>query len=277
MKEYLSAPLPFVGQKRRFAKSFKTVLKGFSDKTVFVDLFGGSGVLSHITKYERPDAVVIYNDFDNYRLRIKNINNTNALLNDLRIILKNVPHEKRIVSSEMRNCILQRIKDEELKNGYVDYITLSPSLLFSMNYANNFEELSKSTFYNSIRQTNYECGGYLEGVNIVCCDYKILYQQYKDNPNVVFFVDPPYLSTETGTYKMYWRIADYLDVLRILDKTSFVYFTSNKSSIIELCEWLGKQPFPDDPFKDAQKVEYNSSITNVAKYRDIMLYKRNTL
>ena len=42
-KMYLSAPLPFVGQKRMFAREFIKVLGQFPDSTVFVDLFGGSG------------------------------------------------------------------------------------------------------------------------------------------------------------------------------------------------------------------------------------------
>lgn len=47
-KQYNSAPLPFQGQKRMFAKEFIKVLQQFPDGTVFVDLFGGSGLLSHI-------------------------------------------------------------------------------------------------------------------------------------------------------------------------------------------------------------------------------------
>ena len=65
-KMYLSAPLPFMGQKRMFAKEFIKVLGQFPDSTMFVDLFGGSGLLSHITKCVRPDTTVVYNDFDNY-------------------------------------------------------------------------------------------------------------------------------------------------------------------------------------------------------------------
>ena len=60
----LSAPLPFVGQKRMFAKEFIKVLEQFPEDTVFVDLFGGSGLLSHIAKRSKPDATVVYNDFD---------------------------------------------------------------------------------------------------------------------------------------------------------------------------------------------------------------------
>ena len=61
-KMNLSAPLPFVGQKRMFAKEFIKVLDQFPDDTVFVDLFGGSGLLSHIAKRMKPAATVVYND-----------------------------------------------------------------------------------------------------------------------------------------------------------------------------------------------------------------------
>ena len=46
-KHYLSAPLPFVGQKRMFAREFIKVLEQYSEDTIFIDLFGGSG-LFHI-------------------------------------------------------------------------------------------------------------------------------------------------------------------------------------------------------------------------------------
>lgn len=89
-----------------------------------------------------------------------------------------------------------------------------------------------------------------------------------------FLVDPPYLSTEVGTYKMYWRLSDYLDVLTVLQDKPFVYFTSNKSSIIELCEWLGNNDTIGNPFKDCRKVEFNAHMNYAAKYTDIMLYKK---
>lgn len=43
-------------------------------------------------------------------------------------------------------------------------------------------------------------------------------------------VDPPYLSTNIGSYSMgYWRLPDYLDVSKVLTGDWYVYFTSNKS------------------------------------------------
>ena len=63
-----------------FAKHFIEVIKQYPPGTVFVDLFGGSGLLSHITKYYHPESRVIYNDFDNYRHRINNIESQPATL-----------------------------------------------------------------------------------------------------------------------------------------------------------------------------------------------------
>lgn len=121
---YSQAPLPFVGQKRMFASEFRKVLKRFSDRTVFVDLFGGSGLLSHITKRERPDATVIYNDHDNYRERLENISRTNALLSDLRRLSEGIPRH-RMLSKKMHGMFLERIRRERKAPALW---TISPSL-----------------------------------------------------------------------------------------------------------------------------------------------------
>ena len=68
-----------------------------------------------------------------------------------------------------------------------------------MKYVTSFDELVKQTFYNVVRQNEFGADGYLDGVEVVSKDYKELFQEYKDTPNVLFLVDPPYLSTEVGT------------------------------------------------------------------------------
>lgn len=271
--EYLSAPLPFVGQKRMFAQKFKEVLKEYPDNSVFVDLFGGSGLLSHITKREKPNATVIYNDYDNYRMRLNNINRTNALLSDLRKLTIDCPRQK-LIPEPIRGLILERLRQEET-TGFVDYITISSSLLFSMKYCMNLKDLQRESFFNNIRKQDYPlCTDYLNGLEIVSCDYKELVKKYKNLPNVVFLVDPPYLSTEVGTYRMNWRLSDYLDVLSILVDKSFIYFTSNKSSILELCCWMGNHPNIGNPFNNAKKEEFNARMNYNSTYTDVMLYKK---
>lgn len=271
-KLYLSAPLPFVGQKRMFAKQFIEVIRQYPADTVFVDLFGGSGLLSHITKYFHPESRVIYNDFDNYRLRINNIPRTNRLLESIRPIASQFDRHKPITGIA-REQIFALLEQEEKEAGYLDFITLSSSLMFSMKYKMSIEGMRGETLYNNVRKYGYEpCRDYLAGLEIVSCDYRELFEQYKDTPGVVFLVDPPYLSTDVGTYRMYWRLADYLDVLSVLPGHNFVYFTSEKSCIIELCEWMGRHPSLGDPFARCQRREFNATMNYSAHYKDIMLF-----
>lgn len=270
-KQYLSAPLPFQGQKRMFAKEYIKVLQQFPDGTTFVDLFGGSGLLSHIAKCQKPNSTVVYNDFDGYCKRLEAIPVTNALLAELRTIV-NIPRNRPILG-ELRERVLSCIRKYECDYGYIDYITLSSSILFSMKYANDLTELEKETLYNNIRATGYPlCQDYLDGLTITSCDYREVFERYKDIPGVVFLVDPPYLSTDSKTYKMYWKLSDYLDVLTVLAGHHFIYFTSNKSSIIELCDWMGRNKTIGNPFENCQRREFNAHMNYNSSYTDIMLY-----
>lgn len=276
-KLYLSAPLPFVGQKRMFAQEFIKVLQQFPDGTTFVDLFGGSGLLSHITKHFKPHSKVVYHDFDNYRRRIDNIPRTNHLIADIRkIVGESVPRHK-LIKGQLREEIFNRI-EEYVESGFVDFITLSSSLMFSMKYRTDIDGMRKEALYNNIRKTDYPtCGDYLNGLEITSCDYKELVHKYGDCPGVVFLVDPPYLSTDVSTYNMYWGLADYLDVIKVLKGHSFVYFTSNKSSILELCEWMGRNPGLGNPFKDAELRVFNQHMNYSSSYTDMMLFKKKAV
>lgn len=84
LKKYKQSPLPFQGQKRNLVGRFKEEISKFDDSFVFVDLFGGSGLLSHSVKRIFPNARVVYNDFDNFRERLVNIPKTNEILEELR-------------------------------------------------------------------------------------------------------------------------------------------------------------------------------------------------
>lgn len=271
-KLYLSAPLPFVGQKRNFARPFIKVLEQYPDGTTFVDLFGGSGLLSHIAKHQKPHSKVVYNDYDNYRERLVRIPETNELLAKLREITAGIPRKSPIMG-EARERVLATIADHEARYGWVDYITLSPSILFSMKYLLSLDAIRKEGLYNKIRTTDFApAGDYLEGLTVTSADYREVFAQYKDEPNVVFLVDPPYLSTEAGTYRMYWKLSDYLDVLNVLRDHRFIYFTSNKSSILELCQWLGKNRDLGNPFAGCQMVEFRAQMNYSASYTDMMIY-----
>lgn len=276
MKNYTQSPLPFQGQKRKFLSHVKTVLANYPEDSIFIDLFGGSGILSHTVKQLKPRAKVVYNDYDNFSKRLSVVMQTNEILRKIRLITKDLKKDK-LIPEPYKSEILKIVHQEEIKTGYVDYITLSSSLLFSAKYAVSFEDLSKQTFYNNVRQSDYITDDYLQGVEIISSDYREIFEKYKTQENVVFLVDPPYLSTDCSTYgsDKYWKLKDYLNVLDVLVNTNYLYFTSNKSQIVELCEWMETRTNNENinPFHGSTTVCLNTQLNHTAKYTDMMLYK----
>lgn len=274
-KNWKNSPLPFQGQKRFFVNKFKEALQGYPANGVYVDLFGGSGLLGHTVKCVYPDAKVIYNDYDDFRKRLEAIPETNKILETLRSLELKTPRNKRILGHE-RQLVLEVLEKADRK-GFVDWISLSGSLKFSMNYGQSLEDFKKGSLYNTIRKSNFAPAvDYLDGIEVVKYDYKRLFEVYKDVPNVIFLVDPPYLSTDSTTYASdgFWSLSDYLDVVKVLDR-SYFYFTSNKSQVVELLQWVETRVPGSSPFNNATCTWVNNQVTHNAGYQDIMYhYKR---
>lgn len=218
MKLLHKAPLPFLGQKRNWVRYLPELLqgnlfdKGFSDykNGIFVDMFGGSGLLSHNIKQIFPNAEVIYNDFDKF---------TDYLTDESADILKSVgkllePYFKKYKKHEKTNANdTKEIRKIYffVKNKYKQklYLTaLHSCLWFRASAGDNIKKIENRTnhYINSkgLLNKNYkkEFSNYLTGLNVIKgVDFKELIQQYKDNKNAVFICDPPYLNTCTGHYK----------------------------------------------------------------------------
>ena len=107
--------------------------------------------------------------------------------------------------------------------------------------------------------------------------YVDLFGEYRNKSNVVFLVDPPYLSTDCTTYSRldYWKLSDYLNVLKTIEDSSYFYFTSNKSQIIELCDWMETRGYCKNPFDGSTTLSVTTQLTHNAKYNDIMIYRNN--
>lgn len=270
-KTWSSAPLPFQGQKRKFASEFRNILQCYPQCSTIVDLFGGSGLLSRIAKDERPDSRVIYNDYDRFSDRLANIPTTNKLLAGIRDIVKDLPRHQ-LIPKIQRQKILDLIAAEQ---GYVDFITISSSILFSSMYVVDYSELSKESFYNNVRIADYDLADdYMRDIEIVHDDYRNVFAKFSPSPSVLYLVDPPYLNTNVSSYSKdsFWTLKDYLDVLQVLKGTNYIYFTSDKSAIIELCEWLGDGRVTANPFVNAKRIDINERCNYASGYLDIMLF-----
>lgn len=278
IQKYNSAPLPFQGQKRSFVKSFINVISEFRHDCTFVDLFGGSGLLSHTTKFYKPKARVIWNDFDNYLNRLEIIPQTNILIAKLRDYLKDVPDKQRL-SIDQKGGVLEIISHHIEEFGNIDFITISSNLLFSGNYVKTFEEFSKETLYCRVTSGQYRCDGYLQGVERESTDYMNLIDRYCNIPNMVLILDPPYLTTDVSSYNdvKYWDLKRYLNILDVIKGYPFIYFTSDKSSIVDVASWIDDRYQESDIFKSAKIAYTKNSVNHNSSYNDIMVYKTQGL
>ncbi|MDR1022233.1 MAG: DNA adenine methylase [Prevotellaceae bacterium] len=215
---------------------------------------------------------MIYNDYDGYCNRLTNIGHTNELLRYCRSVLKDYPRGKRI-AGKPREDILRRFARAG-KRGVVDWITASSYLCFSMKYATSYEALAKGALHNRVRLADYSAAGYIDGLEVVRTDYKQLCEQYRGVSGALFIADPPYLSTDSSTYTSdgYWQLKDYLNVLAALVGLQFVYFTSNKSQILELLDWInGGGDKARYLFRGAAIRGVKSHSTHRSSYNDLMI------
>lgn len=269
-KTYSTPPLPFRGNKRYFVKEFRKVLQNLKDIEVVVDLFGGSGLLSRAAKDVLPHARVIYNDFDGYTQRIENIDRTNEIFDLIRPFVEGIEKLKR-VPDEKRKKIFDVLSEQE-KKGFVDYITISSGLLWSGQFATSLDTLSKHPFYNNARQTPYSAEGYLDGLEITCKDFRELFEEFKDREKVLFLLDPPYLQTDMDSYHNsdFWTLGETLDVVRMMMGSKFIFFTSGKSDIPELLDWLCENTTGFDFVTKAEIHKRTNFIDKIHHYDDFM-------
>lgn len=266
-------PLPFNGNKRNFLKGFLNILKSSQldlNQYTIIDLFGGSGFLSHHCKKHRPNARVIYNDFDGYQQRCKRIAETEELRKRL---YENITVKYNIKSPlKEKEEVLTKLYQHQAKYGRLDIDTLSAWLLFSGQGAKSLEEMSKHEFYNKVPQRSLEkVEGYLDGLEIVSKDYQELIKENEGKNQTLFLFDPPYLNTDNSRYTMKEQrsLKDYLDIVLHLSGKQFVFFTSEKSHMLEFIEWSREQGLLDEVYKLRKR---ENPVNNNTKYQDIMIY-----
>lgn len=268
-RTYSTAPLLFQGQKRGFVRLYRDIINTLPDDAVILDLFGGSGLLSRIAKDIKPSATVIYNDYDYYVDRLDDIERTNYILGQLRSVLSRYKRFERICDAD-KQIIVDMLKTHN-NDKPVDYKTLGANLLFSGKFASSFNDLCRMTFYNSVISGCYVSDNYLDGLIVTHGDYMDIYRQYQSLDNIVLVLDPPYLSTDATSYNMRWTLKDYIGVLHLLTN-KYIYFSSAKSGIIELCNALSDFGVVN-PFVGATMYTRNITINTQATYKDIMICK----
>lgn len=234
---YKSPPLPFIGNKRNWLGLFAETVSALPPSTVFVDCFGGSGILSRTAADACPGARVIYNDYDDYADRVASIPVTNAILRELRDIMGGVPRGAKVPGGVKAQGLEVLRRYRELFGG-IDEATVTANVAFS---SRNVESgiAEKATWYNRVRLADIpEAPGYFDGLEVVRADFRELLARYADDPDAVFVLDPPYLSTQCDAYGAYGGLVESLDTLAWMRGRRYIYYSSDKSEIERLVRWV---------------------------------------
>ena len=234
MLEYKKPPLAFNGNKKNMLKLSREALEDMkcyvNKDTIFYDVFGGSGLLSHETKRLFKNNEVIWNDYDNFQSRLDMLDKTEALrLKIVKIIKdKGLTKEERIERTK-RQKIEKLLKEE----GEFDYIQLSSWLRFGGSYAKDCEDFFKcKEFYNRINYNKVlNKKDYLKGVIRVQKDYRELIKEAKERGNFFFILDPPYIQTDKAHYEGFFGLCEFLELI-ISIEMPFIFFSSAKSEIL---------------------------------------------
>lgn len=276
LKTYSSAPLPFQGQKRMFIKHYKELLDrkipGTGKGWTIVDAFGGSGLLAHVAKRTKPGAHVIYNDYDDYAIRLAHIEETNELRRRLYTFLISYERNKKI-SAQLIPYVRAMIEGFD---GYKDVRALSSWLLFSGGEATDENDLFRKQLYNKIRRTDFALADdYLIGLDRVKQDFEVLLTSYQHDVKAVFILDPPYVCTAQGSYanERYFGMVEFLRLMRLV-RPPYIFFSSTKSELLGYLELLLKYKLTNwQAFEGYERLDIKATVNHNTCYGDHMITK----
>ena len=273
-KIFKQAPLPFIGQKRYFINAFCKVLndniRGLGEDWTIIDVFGGSGLLSHQAKRLKPHARVIYNDFDNYSQRLKHIDDTNRLRRQLAEVLKGTPKQNKI-DKKTRSLIINKIKNFD---GFIDIDCIRAWLLFSGNQAESLNQIyTKFVLYNRLSESDYpDAKDYLKGVEVVSKSFDVLLPEYINKEKTLLIFDPPYLFSQQKGYRKSknFGLVDFLKLIELI-RPPFIFFSNKYSQILDYFDDQVKQN--DRRFLNYKYIPITAPLNKHNTYRDNMIYK----
>ena len=269
------APLPFTGQKRQFLKQFTQVLNQHINNDgqgwTIVDVFGGSGLLSHAAKQAKPQAEIVYNDFDNYSNRLLAIGDTNRLRQKLITLLKDIP-KLQPLTNDLKQQVIETINAFD---GFVDIDCLQSWLLFSGPQVSSLDELYKKKMYQCIRLSDYPLApNYLTGIKVVSQSYRDLIPLYVYKPNTLLVLDPPYVCTSQGAYKTaYFGMVEFLRLMNMV-RPPFIFFSSTRSELpAYLTLVLEEKMSKWQNFDGYKTISWTATLNKSASYEDNLIYK----
>ena len=249
-------PLPFKGQKRYAVKHLYALFKDITlnKEIIIIDLFGGSGLLANFFKQMYPENRVIWNDYDDYNSRLKMIDITENIRCELWNILE-LEFGKKLTIREKKDIKIYL----ENKKEKLDYKSIYSWFSFNLREDLYWNKLPKFPINN--------IEGYLKDVERISEDFENTLFKFKNNDNILWICDPPYLQTYQNSYKSSFEEKQALILLENLKKQNNVLlFSSTNTSWINLIE---KQKF----ITQYNKLKFQSALKQMNNKDEILFYK----
>lgn len=277
MTYFRQPPLPFLGNKRNHLKNIKSVVDmmffsgSINKETIFLDVFGGSGLISHNLKFWYPNNEVIYNDFDNYQARLSIVEETEIIRQKS---LDICGYYKKGISMQMSKVQKNEIIKILEKYNVLDTITLSTYYCFSSNYYFDRQSLYKNIKYIRIPKLPIQYKDYLKGVEIVGMDFIDLLERYKNVENKLLILDPPYLQTEIGNYKQHFTLKQFINLFKYVKKP-YLMFGSEKSDILDFLDFFKDYNTCFNDFEIIRQLSCNKGgFSHIQDKFDYMIYNQ---
>lgn len=261
-----------------YREALEDMAEYITKETIFYDVFGGSGLLSHETKRLFKNNEVIWNDYDNFQSRLDMLDKTEALRLKIKKMIRDhnffIKTDKVPLSKELRLEIKSLLREE----GEFDYIQLSSWLRFSGSYAKDCEDFFRAKeFYSRIPYDKVlNKKDYLKGVIRVQKDYRELIKEAKERGNFFFILDPPYIQTHMAHYEGFFGLCEFLELITSIEMP-FIFFSSAKSEILSFIDFC-KNP---QNLQNLQNLHFKrANLTNCIKNKDnsdFIFYKQRGL
>ena len=71
----------------------------------------------------------------------------------------------------------------------------------------------------------------------------------------------------------YWTLVDYLNIILLTKSNNFIFFTSNKGSLIDLTKWINDNL--NEGFLKGDIIERKNAPSKDTSYTDYMIYNIN--
>lgn len=217
-------PLSFVGNKGFWGQELSELAHKLPSECTVIDVFGGSGLCAECIKRARPDLTVIWNDFDNYKMRLDNAEKTESLRQALLAEIGYKPKGDfaHPLTDKQHMFVLDILRRQLADHGFVDFQTIAG--WFSL-YMSNPKELKALTtlttthnfkLYNRIPTSPLrltDCHAWLSGVHRTCSEFTgidtifhttlgaVKLRDFIDTQSVFLVLDPPYIGKNNTFYK----------------------------------------------------------------------------